>query len=98
MRWIWQISRLKAETLMKAIVSEEHQAEMKPNSNQTGELLKVLKKHYADTYPDVCLLMNRVVMLTSENIHVNNFMFEPLVDISSLHLKKLYIEVCSQLD
>lgn len=90
--------RLKAETLMKAIVSEEHQAEMKPNSNQTGELLKVLKKHYADTYPDVCLLMNRVVMLTSENIHVNNFMFEPLVDISSLHLKKLYIEVCSQLD
>ncbi len=26
--------------------------------------------------------MKRVVMLTSENIHVNNFMFEPLVDIS----------------
>lgn len=90
--------RLKAETLMKSIVSEEHQAEMKQNSNQTGELLKVLKKHYADTYPDVCLLMNRVVMLTSENIHVNNFMFEPLVDISSLHLKKLYTEVCSQLE
>ena len=92
------VIRLKAETLMKAIVSEEHQAEMKPNSNQTGELLKVLKKHYADTYPDVCLLMNRVVMLTSENIHVNNFMFEPLVDISSLHLKKLYIDVCGQLE
>lgn len=92
------VIRLKAETLMKAIVSEEHQAEMKPNSNQTGELLKVLKKHYADNYPDVCLLMNRVVMLTSENIHVNNFMFEPLVDISSLHLKKLYIDVCGQLE
>lgn len=90
--------RLKAKTVMKAIVSEEHQAEMKPNSNQTGELLKVLKKHYADTYPDVCLLTNRVVMPTSENIHVNNFMFEPLVDISSLHLKQLYKEVCHQLE
>lgn len=90
--------RLKAETLMKAIVSEEHQAEMKHNSNQTGGLLKVLKKYYSDTYPEVCLLMNRVVMLTSENIHVNNFMFEPLVDISSLHLKQLYKKVCHQLE
>lgn len=90
--------RLKAETFMKAIVSEEHQAEMKHNSNQTGELLKVLKKYYSDTYPEVCLLMNRVVMLTSENIHVNNFMFEPLVDISSLHLKQLYKEICHQIE
>lgn len=71
---------------------------MKHNSNQTGELLKVLKKYYSDTYPEVCLLMNRVVMLTSENIHVNNFMFEPLVDISSLHLKQLYKEICHQLE
>ena len=90
--------RMKAETLMKFIISEEHQAEIKPNSNQTGELLKALKKYYADSYPEVCLLMNRVVMLTSENIHVNNFMFEPLVDISSLHLKQLYSEVCAQLE
>lgn len=90
--------RLKAETLMKSIVSEEHQAEMKLNNNQTGGMLKVLKKYCADKYPDVCLLMNRVLMLTSENIHFNNFMFEPLVDISSLHLKKLYEDVCNQIE
>ena len=89
--------RLKSESLMKSIISEEHLAEMKPNNNQTGELLKVLKKYYSETHPDICLLMNRVIMLTSENIHVNNFMFEPLVDISSLHLKQLYSEVCNQL-
>lgn len=89
--------RLKSETLMKKIISEEHQVEIKPNRNQTGELLKILKKYYSDSYSGACLLMNRVVMLTSENIHVNNFMFEPLIDISSLHLKQLYIEVCGQL-
>ena len=89
--------RLKSESLMKSIISEEHLAEMKPSNNQTGEMLKVLKKYYSETHPDICLLMNRVVMLTSENIHVNNFMFEPLVDISSLHLKQLYSEVCNQL-
>ena len=44
----------------------------------------------------VCLLMNRVVMLTSENIHVNIFMFEPLVDTSSLHLKQMYCDVSEQ--
>ena len=37
--------------------------------------------------------MDRVLMLTSENIHINNFMFEPLVDISILHLKQLYMDI-----
>lgn len=37
--------------------------------------------------------MGKVLMLTSENIHFNNFMFEPLVDISILHLKQLYGEI-----
>lgn len=88
--------RLKSEILMKSILSEEQQSEMKSNCNQTGELLKVFKKYYSDSHPEICLLMNRVVMLTSENIHVNNFMFEPLVDISSLHLKRLYEDVRDQ--
>ena len=46
----------------------------------------------------VSLLMNRVAMLTSESIHVNIFMFEPLVDTSSLHLKQMYSDVCEQLN
>lgn len=90
--------RLKSEMLMKSILSEEHLREMKSNYNQTGELTRILKKHYSGSYPEICLLMNRVVMLTSENIHINNFMFEPLVDISSLHLKQLYTEVCCHLN
>ena len=52
-----------------------------------------LKKYHYDDMEDQCLLMNKVLMLTSENIHMNNFMFEPLVDISILYLKQLYEEV-----
>jgi hypothetical protein len=31
--------------------------------------------------------------MTPENIHVNSFMFEPLIDLSVVHLKKLYTDV-----
>jgi len=46
---------------------------------------------------DKCRILNRVLMLTSENIHLNNFMFEPLVDISILYLKKLYNQCKTEL-
>lgn len=32
-------------------------------------------------------------MTTSENIHMNNFMFEPIVDLSTKYLIKLYKDV-----
>ena len=38
-------------------------------------------------------VLEKVLMMTSENIHINNFMFEPIIDISSRHLKELYKEV-----
>ncbi len=69
----------------------------KPNKNQTGELVKVLKKYHNVDMEDECILVGKVLMLTSENIHLNNFMFEPLVDISILYLKDLYNECKSRL-
>ena len=32
-------------------------------------------------------------MITPENIHINSFMYEPLLDMSCEHLKTLYIEL-----
>ena len=85
--------RIKAEEVMQSLLAEEELAEMKVGRNRTGELLRLVKKfHMEDKEPEI-LLMDKVLMLTSENIHVNNFMFEPLVDISILHLKQLYNEV-----
>lgn len=85
--------RLKAESYMKRVLTAEQVAEIRPGWCQTSELLTVLKKYHWVDMEKQCLLMNKVLMLTSENIHMNNFMFEPLVDISILHLKQLYNEV-----
>ena len=82
--------RLKAEQYMKSMLTPEQRSEVRSNANQTGELVKVFKKYHTLDKPKEYRLMNQVLMLTSENIHINNFMFEPLVDISIAHLKNLY--------
>ena len=38
-------------------------------------------------------ILNQVAMLTPENIHLNSFIFEPILDMSLLHLYDLYQEV-----
>lgn len=85
--------RIKAEEYMQGVLTEAQMAELRPTKNRTAELLNIFKKYHSADMEDECLEMNKVLMLTSENIHVNNFMFEPLVDISILHLKQLYNEV-----
>jgi hypothetical protein len=85
--------RLKAEEFMNDVLTEDQKGDIKPKSNRTAKLVTILKKYHYDDMEDQCLLMNKVLMLTSENIHMNNFMFEPLVDISILYLKQLYEEV-----
>lgn len=40
-----------------------------------------------------CSILTKVLMMTSENIHLNNFMFEPIIDLSLEHLKVLCEEV-----
>ena len=37
--------------------------------------------------------LDRVALMTPENIHVNSFMYEPIVDMADDHLKKLYTDV-----
>ena len=31
--------------------------------------------------------------MTPENIHVNSFMYEPIIDMSDDHLRKLFVDV-----
>ena len=52
-----------------------------------------LFEKYRQCFPEKTeesLILTRVTMMTSENIHLNNFMFEPIIDMSSEHLKRLY--------
>lgn len=84
--------RLKSEYVVSALLSEKEKEEINPRKNRTGQLVELLKRYHHDK-GELILIMGQVVMFTSENIHFNNFMFEPLVDISILHLKSLYDKV-----
>lgn len=85
--------RLRGEDYMNSQLTDAQKLEIQDGSNLTSSTLTVFKKYHSEDKEAECLVMDRVLMLTSENIHINNFMFEPLVDISILHLKRLYEKV-----
>ena len=60
-------------------------------ARQTQRLAAKFKKVVQDAA--VTGTLDRVLLMTPENIHLNSFMYEPIVDMSDEHLKKLYHEV-----
>jgi hypothetical protein len=61
-------------------------------ANQTRALIK----KYAAQFPNdtaAIQTMQRVALMTPENIHLNSFMYEPILDMSDEHLRKLYRDV-----
>ncbi|MGL2703269.1 hypothetical protein ACQJ7M_00410 [Helicobacter pylori] len=71
--------RLKAEEWMLNKLNQEFKSE----KNQTRELYDATKKELSD---DEKRVIQKVLMITPENIHINSFMFEPILDISLDHL------------
>ena len=59
--------------------------------NQT----KALFKKFADLFPanPAIKALKTVLLMTPENIHLNAFMYEPILDMSDDHLRKLYTSV-----
>ena len=81
-------SRIKAEEYMINKIADPDFVE-EIGSNQTRELYKkYLELPNRDS--DVAKLLEEVNILTPDLIHVNTFMFEPLVDVSIDALRKLY--------
>ncbi len=62
------------------------------DSNQTPKLLAKFKELFRDDV-DTIETIQRVVLMTPENIHLNSFMYEPILDMSDEHLRKLYEDV-----
>lgn len=58
--------------------------------NQSAWLIKEYKKNIND---DAMKTLEIVAMITPENIHLNSFMFEPILDMSLKHLYNLYNDV-----
>lgn len=61
-------------------------------SNQTGRLLSRFKKQFPDKRAELKVL-ERVALMTPENIHLNSFMYEPILDMSDEHLRRLFQDV-----
>ena len=62
------------------------------STTQTGALVGLFKKICPDKLREIKILDN-VLLMSSENIHINSFMFEPLIDISAQNLTYLCINV-----
>ncbi|HQT00097.1 MAG TPA: hypothetical protein PL023_07315 [Thiobacillus sp.] len=60
--------------------------------NQTMQLLKKYRHDFPQER-DPIALMEQVNLMTPENIHLNSFMYEPILDMLPKHLKQLYAAV-----
>lgn len=83
--------RLTAEKFMIKKIADSIMIEA-IHTNQTMELFKEFKKKFSTEKASIKIL-DQVNLMTPENIHFNSFMYEPILDISDHHLKKLYSDV-----
>lgn len=60
--------------------------------NQSNALLEKYKSKFSNENLKIKLL-EQVNLMTPENIHINSFMYEPILDMSNHHLKTLYKEI-----
>jgi ABC-type cobalamin/Fe3+-siderophores transport system ATPase subunit len=62
------------------------------SGHQTQTLMDEYRKRFGANDPAIGTL-DRVVLMTPENIHLNSFMYEPIVDMSDEQLRRLYSDV-----
>jgi hypothetical protein len=83
--------RLKAEEFMIAKISDQTFVDG-IDSNQT----RALFDKFVEMFPSEILtirLLDQVNLMTPENIHLNSFMYEPILDMSAHRLYELYNEL-----
>jgi hypothetical protein len=83
--------RVAAEKFMVAKINDA-QFLTAIESNQTQRLITKFKENFQRERENLAIL-DRVSLMTPENIHVNSVMYEPIVDMSDDHLKRLYTDV-----
>lgn len=80
--------RLKAEEFMLSKVNLQNEI----TRNQTRELYELTKtQNVINEKQD--FIIRKVLAITSDNIHINSFMYEPILDTSIEHLIKLYHDI-----
>lgn len=83
--------RLKAEQHMKAIYDQDSRRLDDERGEQTGRWYEKYSNDYRNS--ESVKTLKQVNIVTPETIHINSFMFEPIVDMSIDELQTLYTEV-----
>ena len=83
--------RIKAEIFMIAAINDQIFVDA-IKSNQTFKLLQKLEE-IGEANATTVKCLKQVVLMTPENIHINSFMYEPILDMSNHHLKRLFEKV-----
>lgn len=81
--------RLETEKYILSKITDKSEI----RGSQTGVLFERFKKEFNGILDLEIILFDRVNLITPENIHVNSFMFEPIIDLSIDHLIQLYKEI-----
>ena len=83
--------RLLAEKFMITKISDPH-FHNHILKKVTGQIVDKYRTEFPNETDNIAIL-DRVNLMTAENIHVNSFMYEPLMDLTDDHLKALYNDV-----
>ena len=82
--------RLKAEQFMKSKITDQtFVAGLDGISNQTWVLFKKYEEEFNNEKVSIDTI-KRVNLITPENIHINSFMYEPILDMGDDELRELY--------
>ena len=82
--------RLSTELFLKRRLDEEGQLCVDSGNNQTREWYNQAEPYLSNEERNI---IDDVNLMTPESIHINSFMYEPLIDISDWSLKELYSKV-----
>jgi len=83
--------RLKAEIFMISSINDTEFTNS-ITKNQTFKLNKKYTELFSTETENISIL-EQVNLMTPENIHLNSFMYEPILDMGNFHLKELYKKV-----
>ncbi len=85
--------RLKAEIYMINKINNKNITD-NIERNQTRELMNNMNFNISNG-KEIKAVLEEVLIMTSENIHINSFMYEPIIDMSVEYLIKLYNKICN---
>lgn len=91
------VIRLKAEEYMINKLNDNAFYENITWTQTRDLLIELLKRNILDkkNCKEIVKILEEVNLITPENIHINSFMYEPILDMWNNQLKELYKKVCT---